>query len=383
MRQGIDVAVVGAGVFGLAAALELVARGHRVTVFEQGQVPCDRASSTDVAKTIRRLYGARAVYVELAERAAVQWRRWQERLGTTFYYQVGHLGIHRGMAPGTGIYDGVHLLRDRGTPVQVLAPAQARERFPQFAYLDSDLCVFDPWAGFIASGRALAGMARLAGSAGVVIKDGTKVLSVDETRAGVRLAFQGVPSRTFDRVIVATGAWLGRLVADGGRWITVTRQQMVFFTPPHPAVYAPGTMPAWGADVEATGWYGHPLLAEGFVKIATDLPGERVDPDTHRNASPEFVARAREFAAQRLPGLAGAPVAGSRSCLYESTPDHDFIVDWVPGSSRVLVAGGGSGHGFKFGGAIGPVVADALDDRENVLGRPFRLGNRLAEWRAT
>jgi N-methyl-L-tryptophan oxidase len=71
-------------------------------------------------------------------------------------------------------------------------------------------------------------------------------------------------------------------------------------------------------------------------------------------------------------------VAGSRSCLYESTPDRDFIVDWVPGSSRVLVAGGGSGHGFKFGGAIGPLIADALEDKDNPLGAPFKLGDRFA-----
>jgi glycine/D-amino acid oxidase-like deaminating enzyme len=169
-----------------------------------------------------------------------------------------------------------------------------------------------------------------------------------------------------------------RLVPTVGRWITPTRQQMVFLAPADPAAYAPGVMPAWGADPEETGWYGHPLLAEGFVKVANDLLGEQVDPDTHREAHPEFVALAREFVAERIPGLAGAAVAGSRSCLYESTPDRDLIVDWVPGSSRVLVAGGGSGHGFKFGGAIGPLIADALEDKENPLGAPFKLGERFA-----
>ena len=68
---------------------------------------------------------------------------------------------------------------------------------------------------------------------------------------------------------------------------------------------------------------------------------------------------------------------GGRSCLYAATPDDHFIVDWAPGSSRVLVAGGGSGHGFKFGGGIGPVIADAVEDTHNPLGDRFRIGSRF------
>ena len=75
--------------------------------------------------------------------------------------------------------------------------------------------------------------------------------------------------------------------------------------------------------------------------------------------------------------LSSAEIVGSRSCLYDNTPDHDFVVDWAPGSQRVLVAGGGSGHGFKFGGSIGSVVADALEERENRLGARFRIDGRL------
>jgi sarcosine oxidase len=212
----------------------------------------------------------------------------------------------------------------------------------------------------------------------VEIHEQSPVVAVHDTPSGVRLEVAGWGGRAFDRVVVAAGAWMERLVPAVGRWITPTRQQMVFLTPPDPAPYAPGVMPVWGADAEETGWYGHPLLAEGFVKVANDLPGERVDPDTPRDASPAFVARAREVVAQRIPGLARAAVAGSRACLYESTPDRDFIVDWAPGSSRVLVAGGGSGHGFKFGAAIGPLIADALEDKGNALGAPFRLGARFA-----
>src|SRR6266511_5533460 len=66
------IGVVGAGIFGIAATLELQARGHTVVVFDQGKVPNPKASSTDAAKTIRRFYGETGTYVELVERAAAR-----------------------------------------------------------------------------------------------------------------------------------------------------------------------------------------------------------------------------------------------------------------------------------------------------------------------
>src|SRR5204863_48224 len=83
----------------------------------------------------------------------------------------------------------------------------------------------------------------------------------------------------------------------------------------------------------------HPLKREGWVKVANDLRGEVVDPDADREATPAYIEQARAFLAERIPGLADARLAGSRACLYENTPDHDFVVDWVPGSQRILVAG--------------------------------------------
>jgi glycine/D-amino acid oxidase-like deaminating enzyme len=154
---------------------------------------------------------------------------------------------------------------------------------------------------------------------------------------------------------------------------------MAFFEPADRALFRPGPMPVWGICPEEDGWYGHPLQREGWVKVANDLRGPTVDPDVDRAATPAFVEAAREFVARRIPALAAAPVAGTRACLYENTPDRDFVVDWAPGSDRILVAGGGSGHGFKFGGSIGPVIADALEDKPNPLGDRFRLGKRFAK----
>ena len=136
-------------------------------------------------------------------------------------------------------------------------------------------------------------------------------------------------------------------------------------------------MPVWAVYPQEDGWYGHPLWREGWVKAANDLRGPKVGPDAERTATLAFVEAAKEFIARRIPELVGARLVGTRACLYENTPDRHFIVDWAPGSERVLVAGGGSGHGFKFGGAIGAIIADALEEKPNPLGDLFRIGERF------
>lgn len=370
-----NIGIVGAGIFGIAAAIELRQRGHEIVVFEQGTVPNERASSNDVSKTIRRFYGDNATYVELAERAAPRWQAWQERLGEQFYFPIGQLQIQRDFGPGRRIFDSWQFFQGRDPAARVLSLAEARQRFPQFAYRAGDTCVWDPWAGYLASGQAVAALARLARTEGVAIRQATPVRAVTEDATSAEVAHDGGVAH-FDRVIVAAGVWLGQLVPAMGQHLQPTFQEMVFFEPADRAAFAPGPMPVWSVDVEEEGWYGHPLQREGWLKVANDLHGPEVDPDVPRQVTPAFLDAARDFVCRRIPGLANARIAGARACLYENSPDHDFLIDWAPGCQRILVAGGGSGHGFKFGGSIGPVIADAVEDKANRLGELFRLGGR-------
>ena len=147
--------------------------------------------------------------------------------------------------------------------------------------------------------------------------------------------------------------------------------------PVEPATFAHGAMPCWSIDPDSQGWYGFPLLREGYVKISWEPLGDTVDPDIDRDGTQDFAELALAFLRERIPEMAEGKIAGGRSCLYTATPDDHLMVDWAPGRSRVIVAGGGSGHGFKFGGSIGPIIADALEDKHNPLGDRFRLGSRF------
>ena len=373
-------AVVGAGIFGMGAALELRARGHDVALFEQGGIPYENASSTDVAKAIRRInYAPHHPYVELVERSSRKWAEWQRRLGGDFYFQCGQLAIYAEaeLAPDGDSLASIHYLEPSRPEFGFLTPQQAAKRFPQFAFDDTDeRLIFDSWAGYLASGQAVTDLARLAKADGVTLREHTPVVGLSETASGVQVETES-GSVAFDRAVVAAGPWVGRLLPDVGQAMLISRQQMAFWRPVDAAPFRRDVFPGWSWHPKTQGWYGFPLLADGNVKVANDLVGEEVDSDVERTNTDQFIEEVQEFVARRFPQLAKGEFLGGRSCLYTNTPDGHFVVDWAPGMGKTIVAGGGSGHGFKFGGSMGEVIADALEERANPLGDLFRIGERL------
>jgi glycine/D-amino acid oxidase-like deaminating enzyme len=104
--------------------------------------------------------------------------------------------------------------------------------------------------------------------------------------------------------------------------------------------------------------YGLPDLENRGFKLGFDRHGEAIDPDAaERNLTGDSLELARGFLARRFPGLAGAPLVESRVCQYENTSNGDFLIDRHPDFDNVWLAGGGSGHGFKHGPALGEYVA--------------------------
>jgi sarcosine oxidase len=164
-----------------------------------------------------------------------------------------------------------------------------------------------------------------------------------------------------DATVYACGPWLPKIFPEvlGGR-IRATRQEVFFFgTAPGDLSFAPPRMPVWIDITDEHGAYTVPELENRGFKLGFDRHGPEFDPDTGDRVVIGLDA-ARAFLAERFPSLAGAPLVESRVCQYENTSTGDFLIDRHPDLENVWLVGGGSGHGFKHGPAVGEYVCQAI-----------------------
>jgi len=179
------------------------------------------------------------------------------------------------------------------------------------------------------------------------------------------------------KYIFACGPWLPKLFPTLlGQRIFPTRQEIFFFAPPPgDSSFAPPAMPAWFHHPALV--YGIPDLENRGFKVSVDKHGAAFDPDTgSRTPSAEGLAIARTYIAERFPKLKNAPLTESRVCQYENTSNGDFIIDGHPELDNVVIVGGGSGHGFKHGPAVGEYVCNMLTQSNAVREPRFALTSK-------
>jgi glycine/D-amino acid oxidase-like deaminating enzyme len=372
--------IVGCGIFGVAAALELQRRGARVTLVDAGPVPHPDASSTDISKAVRMDYGGDAFYTDLGERAIAGWHAWNREWPTPLYHEVGFLLLTRSpMRAGEFEAEGFRLLTSRNVPVERI-DARLLARHPAWRVRGSADGYFNPRAGWVESGNVVARLAEQARAAGIELRTGARLAGWVEDRAGVRgVRLAGGDVLQGVRVVLAAGAWTAALLPELADRMWVTGQPVLHFRPVDPEPFRAERFPVWAADIARTGWYGFPL-ADGVVKVANHGSGRRTRADAPRSVSPEVEARCRSMLRETLPDLATAPLVGTRECLYCDTWDGDFWIDRHPGRHGLVVAAGGSGHAFKFGPVLGGIIADVVEGRPTPARFAWReRGERRAE----
>lgn len=352
VRQAV---VVGAGVFGVWTAWHLADAGIRVTLVDAYGAGNSRSSSGDESRILRCGYGPDEIYSRMARRSRELWHAAQSRLGTTIWHPCGVLWMAAGEDPYTAATQ--QTLARGGFAVAVLDSAALRERFPQISIDGITVALFEPDGGVLTARRAVQLLAGQLETRGVTVVRG-RVTAMHGSGAldAVRLADGSlIPADAF---VFACGAWLPALDPDllGAR-IRPTRQVVVYFgVPPGATRFGAADLPAW-IDFPA-GIYGVPDIEGRGVKVGIDAHGETIDPDTaDRLPDAASIERARAWLALRLPALAGAPVVETRVCQYENTSTGDLLIDRHPARENVWVVGGGSGHGFKHGPAVGEIAA--------------------------
>lgn len=365
------VIVVGAGCFGLAGALELRRRGHDVVVYDPGPVPHPDAASTDISKIVRMDYGDDPFYLRLAREAMEAWPSWNRR--RRLYHRTGFLVLSRSaLEPGGFEYESRRLLAEHGVAVETLDAAETARRFPAWRESRFGAGYYNPAAGWVASGEAVGRIAEEAAAAGVVFRKARVSRLLEDGRGIVGIETADGDTAVADRTVVAVGAWTSALVPRLRDVLVPRGQPVLHFAPADPAPYRAHRFPVWALDIAETGWYGFPVLPDGTLKVGNHGRGVAIDADAPRVIDPVWEERARAFFREHVPALAAAPLRGARLCLYCDSPDGDFWIDRDPEREGLVVAAGGSGHGFKFMPVIGGVIADVVEGKENEWARRFR-----------
>jgi len=367
--------VVGAGIKGVTAAIELKKRSHEVVLVDPGPLPNALAASTDISKAVRAAYGADEDYTAMAERSIKLWRQWNEEFGTKLYHQVGVMFVRRRrMEPGDFEYESLKLLERRGHKVTRMNTAQLWNRFPAWnpeLYRDG---VLEIEAGYAESDRAVGLLIGRAKSIGVELREHVKFSQLDQPGNRVRgIALNDGQRIAADFVVMTVGAWTPYLLPFTTKFFRSTGQPVFHLRPSEPELFAQERFPVFGADITTTGYYGFPINRDGVVKIANHGPGREMSPDSsERVVTAEGEKNLRKFLSSTFPSLADAPIVYTRVCMYCDTHDGHFWIARDPERQGLVVATGDSGHGFKFAPVLGEIIADAVEGKENPLLSKFR-----------
>ncbi|HKT90065.1 MAG TPA: FAD-dependent oxidoreductase [Candidatus Sulfotelmatobacter sp.] len=361
MKTKAHIAVVGAGAFGGWTALQLLERGARVTLLDAWGPGNSRASSGGETRIMRGTYGPDQPYTEMAARALKLWAKYERKWKREFLHRCGVLWMvsgrddrfERGSIP---------VLKAAKIPVEELAAAKMRKRWPQINFEGIEWGIFEPECGYLDARASCAAVVEAFVAAGGEYRQAAVVGDGLEDRPLRELRLSDGSKVRAGQYVFACGPWLGNLFprAIGSR-VCATKQDVFFFgAPAGDERFTDEHLPVW-ADHRGRFRYGIPGSDRRGFKIADDTRGPEFDPTCgERVVSPETLKGIREYVAFRFPALQDAPLVESRVCQYEQTPDGDFIVDRHPENENVWLVGGGSGHGFKHGPALGEMMAELI-----------------------
>jgi sarcosine oxidase len=350
-----DVAVVGAGVFGAWTAYRLAQAGRRVALLDAYGPGNARSSSGGQTRVIRMGYGDKEIYTRWSMRSLEVWKSLLGPLGRPSQFQeTGVLWMARGEDPLTT--KTLATLQRLGVVHERLSRSELERRWPQIDFGPNTWAIFEPESGFLVAFHAVQAVVQMAEAAGVDYLQEAVVPPVGKGPLGSVVTRSGktVRAGTF---VFACGPWLPKVFPDLlSERIFPTRQEVFYFgPPPGDDRFRPPAMPVWVDFAEEI--YGIPDFKGRGFKVAPDRHGPAFDPDSGaRVITPETLATVRNFVARRFPGLKDAPLVASEVCQYENTSNGDFLIDRHPERENVWLVGGGSGHGFKHGPALGEYV---------------------------
>jgi len=351
------IAVIGAGAFGAWTALYLLRGGARVTLLDAWGPGNSRASSGGETRVLRGAYGPDQPYTKLAARAMELWKEHQSQWKHTFFFPIGVLwmvehedAFERGSLPS---------LKAAGIPFEQLSTGEMSRRWPQISFENISWGIYEPHSGYLLARASVQAVVDQFAAEGGEYRQAASTPQGLDSGDWKELPLSDGSRLAADQYVFACGPWLGELFPHTvGPHFVSTKQDVFFFgTPAGDPRYNEEHIPVW-ADHGDHFMYGIPGNQGRGFKLADDTRGPAFNPTSgERRVGEDELAEARRYLSYRFPGMKNAPLVETRVCQYENSTDHNFIIDRHPTNQKVWIVGGGSGHGFKHGPALGEMVA--------------------------
>jgi sarcosine oxidase len=367
MRKNYEFIVLGLGGIGSAALYWLSRRaGEEVLGLEQFRLGHDYGSSQDHSRIIRLSYDE-PNYTALTPHTYIHWQEVEAESGVQLVHRTGSLIFGPDeVSAENPVRAYILAMHQVGIPFAILDPREAMYRFPQFRFVEGDLILYSAHDGFVDARKANAVHVALARQRGAAVLDNTPVRRLRPLANGVELETDEGTFRA-RRLVIAAGAWTNRVLEGLGRKLplTVTEEQVTYFSTPHIQDFTPERFPVWISHGEHT-FYGFPVYGEVATKAGQDIGGDVVTVDTRKMApNPRPLENLTQFLEWRIPDFLG-PVLYTKPCLYTLPPDRNFILDRLPEYPHVSLVIG-AGHAFKFASLFGRILSDLAVDEQTVF----------------
>jgi len=382
MTTHYDAIVLGIGAMGSATLYHLAKRGLNVLGIEQFEIPHEMGSSHGLTRIIRLAYYEDSSYVPLLRRAYDLWDTLETEADEKLFYQTG--SIDMGPEDSEVFAGSLQSCIEHDLEHEVLTADELNKRFPGYQMPAETMAVFQPQGGLLVPERCIVAHSEIAQQHGATLHTGETVQSWDVLADGRVQVTTNNATYTADKLAICGGAWVYKHVPSLSGIAVPERQVLIWQETKTPEWFTPERFPVWNAIVDEGRYYGFPEF-----NPAGDTPGmkfgryhhldETCDPDTvDRNPNTDDEKILRDFSERYFPQGAGKTLS-MKACMFTNTPDEHWILDTLPDTPQVTVAGGFSGHGFKMASVIGEIMADltqnSTTDHDIGLHRLARFNN--------
>ena len=360
MKKHYSVIIVGAGSIGMAAGYYLGKQGIDTLLIDAHDPPHSLGSHHGETRLIRHASGEGAQYVSLALRAQELWYELEYEIGEKLFYPTGTLMVGENDAPF--IKDTLNVANEFSLPMEKLNANEIQMKWPAFSIPEHFTGYFEPSSGALLNEACIKAYKQLSEKYQVTLQTNTVVNSIKSIDSG---AMVKTNEKTYyaDKVIVSAGAWTGKMLLALGLPLQPVRKTFGWFET-NDISFQPPNLPCFYFNFENQKYYGFPNITGSGVKVGRNDSERDIDPDLMRQDFGKYPNDADDlkyFADKFIPRAASKFKKG-RSCMITKTPDKNFIIDTHPELKNIIIAGGFSGHGFKYSSVIGEILSQLVID---------------------